>query len=72
LHQRYRAPAMPASDALVRRLRSNGRAAVTSGAGPTVLVLHERQAAIAEPTPDGWRRQTLEPDLDGAVLTTRE
>jgi homoserine kinase len=72
LHQQYRAPAMPASDALVRRLRSDGRAAVTSGAGPTVLVLHERQAAIAEPTPDGWRRQTLEPDLDGAVLTTWE
>jgi homoserine kinase len=72
LHQQYRAPAMPASYALVQRLRSDGRAAVTSGAGPTVLVLHDRQAAIAEPTPDGWRRETLETDLDGAVLTARE
>jgi homoserine kinase len=72
LHQQYRAPAMPASYALVQRLRSDGRAAVTSGAGPTVLVLHERQAAIAEPTPDGWRRERLEPDLDGAVLTAWE
>ena len=39
LHQRYREPAMPASYALVRRLRQEGHAAAISGAGPSVLVL---------------------------------
>ena len=40
LHQSYRADAMPASFALLTRLRSAGVAAFISGAGPTVLVLH--------------------------------
>ncbi|WP_417218806.1 homoserine kinase [Arthrobacter sp.] len=39
LHQDHRAPAMPASAALIARLRAAGHAAVVSGAGPTVLVL---------------------------------
>jgi homoserine kinase len=39
LHQKYRAPAMPKSIALVERLREKGIAAVVSGAGPTVLAL---------------------------------
>ena len=40
LHQRYRAEAMPASFALLTKLRKAGVAAFISGAGPTVLVLH--------------------------------
>ncbi len=39
LHQGYRASAMPATLAMVRRLREAGVAAVVSGAGPTVLAL---------------------------------
>lgn len=39
LHQDYRAPAMPASHALVCALRERGFAAAISGAGPTVMVL---------------------------------
>lgn len=39
LHQDRRAPAYPASAALVGELRHAGHAAVISGAGPTVLVL---------------------------------
>lgn len=39
LHQPYRAEAMPASAALVQRLRAAGIAAVVSGAGPSVLAL---------------------------------
>ena len=39
LHQRQRATAMPATVALVDRLRAEGLAAVVSGAGPSVLVL---------------------------------
>jgi homoserine kinase len=37
LHQDYRAPAMPATHGLVRRLRAAGIPAVVSGAGPSVL-----------------------------------
>lgn len=39
LHQEYRAPGMPATAALVRRLRDAGVAATVSGAGPAVLAL---------------------------------
>ena len=39
LHQRYRAPAMPRSAALVEQLRAAAVPAVISGAGPTVLAL---------------------------------
>ncbi|MBV9379090.1 MAG: homoserine kinase [Streptosporangiaceae bacterium] len=39
LHQDYRAPAMPATSDLVRRLRKAGIPAVVSGAGPSVLAL---------------------------------
>lgn len=42
LHQPYRAHSMPASAALVERLRGAGIAAVVSGAGPTVLALTPR------------------------------
>jgi homoserine kinase len=44
LHQDYRAPAMPATHDLVRRLRAAGIPAVVSGAGPSVLVF--LQAAV--------------------------
>ncbi len=40
LHQTYRAEAMPASFALLTKLRKAGVAAFISGAGPSVLVLH--------------------------------
>lgn len=40
LHQKYRQEVMPASFALVTKLRAAGVAAFISGAGPTVLALH--------------------------------
>ena len=40
LHQSYRHEAMPASFALMTKLRAAGLAAFVSGAGPTVLALH--------------------------------
>lgn len=40
LHQSYRREAMPKSIALVEKLRAAGVAAMVSGAGPSVLVLH--------------------------------
>lgn len=57
LHQDQRAPAMPDSAALIRRLRADGFAAAVSGAGPSVLVLTvgagwPRKAAAYAPT--GW------------------
>jgi homoserine kinase len=67
LHQDYREPAMPASLALVRALRSDGLAAVVSGAGPTVLVLTDasRRAEVAGRAPQGWQALALAVDRDG-------
>lgn len=49
LHQSYRAEAYPKSMALVRQFRSEGVAAMISGAGPAVLVLHATaEAKLAE------------------------
>lgn len=58
LHQEQRAPAMPATAELVRELRAAGRAAVVSGAGPTVLVLDEGEPAPLV-APPGWRVLSL-------------
>lgn len=48
LHQSYRQEAMPASFALMTKLRAAGLAAFISGAGPTVLVLHTEDLLDAE------------------------
>ncbi len=42
LHQDYRSSLAPPSYALMQQLRARGHAAVISGAGPTVLVLHKQ------------------------------
>lgn len=47
LHQRYRKDAMPSTYALVNALREQGVAAIVSGAGPTVLVLGDRELPVA-------------------------
>ena len=67
LHQDYRAPAMPATAALIGALRERGIAATVSGAGPTVLVLATRdEAAVAE---QHVRSLTQEADVTWRVLT---
>ncbi|MCZ2859724.1 homoserine kinase [Blastococcus sp. VKM Ac-2987] len=79
LHQRQRTAAMPASLALIERLRAAGHAAVVSGAGPSVLVLGRRTvrsadrepgaeeiADIAALAPEGWRVLPLGVDVRGA------
>ena len=72
LHQPYRAPAMPATAALMDRLRAAGVAAFVSGAGPSVLALlaDERPdlPALADP---GWSVTRLALDLGGARLVDR-
>lgn len=71
LHQRYRADAMPETDALVHELRREGRAAVVSGAGPSVLVFDtgaDGSAPLAEPP--GWQRIRPAIDLTGARVVT--
>ncbi len=71
LHQVYRAPAMPEAATALGLLRSEGLAAVVSGAGPSLLVLGRRDddlpARVAGLLP-GW--DVLDPgiDRDGAVL----
>jgi homoserine kinase len=85
LHQRQRGTGMQESLALLDRLRAAGHAAVVSGAGPSLLVLTERQPddepgrpasaarvrAVAELVPPGWTVLPLEVDTGGArVLPT--
>jgi homoserine kinase len=67
LHEAYRAPAMPATAAVVSELRSNGHPAVVSGAGPTVLALvpAEEAAAVAAYAPQRWRALVLGVDNRG-------
>ena len=73
LHQRQRTAAMPASLALVDRLRATGHAAVVSGAGPSVLVLARRSGdgdgevqAISRAAHEGWTVLPLDVDPAGA------
>jgi homoserine kinase len=74
LHQAYRASAMPATLDLVHRLRAEGRAAVVSGAGPSVLVLDVLELPNQLPpatvsAPDGWR--VLQLAVAGGVTVRR-
>ena len=85
LHQRQRAAAMPATLALVDRLRERKYAAVVSGAGPSVLVLTRRHPEddrtdlvdaqtreVRDLTPRGWQVLPLEVDHIGArVVSSR-
>ena len=73
LHQAQRAPAMPATAELVARLRADGLAAVVSGAGPSVLVLHDdgssaRVEGVLGGGLSGWRVLPLGLAQEGATL----
>jgi homoserine kinase len=73
LHQDYRAPAMPDSHDLVRRLRTDGIPAVVSGAGPSVLALvtaatADRAARVGEAAGTGWRVERPGISGSGVVL----
>ena len=75
LHQRYRGPAMPATVALVDRLRGEGAAAAVSGAGPSVLVLDSDEAGGGRVSwsalvPEGWTTLSLPVEHAGAVVLT--
>ncbi|MEY9854013.1 homoserine kinase [Leifsonia sp. EB41] len=76
LHQSYRASAMPETDRLITLLRSNGFAAVVSGAGPSILVLcsdpSQRLAAaelVAREAQTAWQPLMLAVDFKGATVT---
>ncbi len=74
LHQNYRAAAMPETDQLIQLLRSNGHAAVVSGAGPSVLVLASdpaqrlRAKELVEKKYPKWQPLLLAVDNKGATL----
>jgi homoserine kinase len=70
LHQGYRAPAMPATAALVTELRRAGIPAMVSGAGPAVLslVMAESKWRLSGfGVSGGWVRHSLRFDLVGAA-----
>jgi homoserine kinase len=70
LHQDYRAPAMPRTADLLRRLRAAGVPAVVSGAGPTVLAFStsDTQDLIAPEVGTDWHIQPLNVDPVGAIV----
>lgn len=68
LHQTYRAPGMPASASLLRRLRAAGVAAVISGAGPSVLALSP--VPLAFDAGKDMVRAELRVDPGGATTST--
>jgi homoserine kinase len=71
LHQSYRALAMPDTLGLVARLRTDGLAAVVSGAGPSVLVLGAtlpEPEALADRGGRGWTGHRVDLDLAGAEV----
>lgn len=78
LHQEYRAPFMPATHDLVRRLRAARIPAVVSGAGPTVLAFLPGDSAgrdalgrldsIAAETGSAWRISPLDVERHGASI----
>ncbi|MFC4589215.1 homoserine kinase [Sphaerisporangium corydalis] len=70
LHQNYRAPAMPGTADLVKRLRVAGFPAVVSGAGPTVLVFGtaDTHDLIASEVGSDWHIQPLDVDQSGASV----
>ncbi|GAA2162807.1 homoserine kinase [Humibacillus xanthopallidus] len=72
LHQEARRPAYPETMRLVDALRTEGHAAVVSGAGPSVLVLTTRGAVDSVQVPAGcagWRRLTPGVPVRGAIVT---
>jgi homoserine kinase len=73
IHQNYRSPAMPASAALLSRLREKGVPAVLSGAGPAVLAFTTTSLvdSIASEVGNGWHKRPLNVDPDGARVQPR-
>jgi homoserine kinase len=69
LHQPYRATAMPATAALMERLRGAGVAAFVSGAGPSVLaLLPDERPDLQDLADPGWAVNGLALDHVGARL----
>ncbi|SDG53811.1 homoserine kinase [Sinosporangium album] len=74
LHQDYRAPAMPDTLNLVKRLRAMGVPAVVSGAGPTVLAFSSpnSQDLIASVVGTPWHIQPLDVENAGSHVRSPE
>jgi homoserine kinase len=73
LHQAYRREAMPRSIDLVNKLRGAGVAAMISGAGPSVLVLHSGTMAehddIVKSAGQSFTYRDLEISPSGAEIS---
>lgn len=75
LHQSYRAAAMPGTDSLIAELRTQGLAAVVSGAGPSILVLCSDPAQrliaasmVSAERETPWQTLMLAVDFKGATV----
>ncbi len=68
LHQAARAPSMPRTAALVRKLRADGVPAVLSGSGPTVLALCRPGEDVSGYAGKVWQLVPLTIDRQGAAV----
>ncbi|MPV48906.1 homoserine kinase [Pseudactinotalea sp. HY160] len=67
LHQHYRRDVMPATLALLERLRAAGSAAVVSGAGPSIVVLDGFTAEARSMVDPDWQVHPIAVASSGAV-----
>ncbi|NLD34032.1 MAG: homoserine kinase [Clostridiales bacterium] len=68
LHQRYRLPLIPDGEAIWQAAEASGAAVFLSGAGPTLMCIHQDEhfaLAIAQHLPAGWQALPLQPDRTG-------
>jgi len=68
LHQDARAPTMPRTAGLVRKLRADGIPAMVSGAGPTALALAAPDQDLSSYAGKVWQVLPTDIDRDGACL----
>lgn len=68
LHQRYREGVMPATAALLARLRERGLAAVLSGAGPSILLLCAQVPPLSEVEAPGFHAEVVPVPEHGATV----
>lgn len=69
LHQTYRSALMPRAAELLNELRADGRAAVVSGAGPTLLALGLPEQLGERAPVEGWQVRDLRIGSGSRILT---
>lgn len=70
LHQPFRLPLVAGGEAVLRQAQQLGAAVYLSGAGPTLMCVHQEKLsqALSPRLPPGWQALGLQPDLEGIQI----